>query len=354
MPDHVYNPLTDRRVILGSPYFNLLHRLRSGQLGEFTLKEETVAKLAKEEWIIPKDIPILTRYRLRVVTLEATSHCNQRCNFCPVSISPKDVHTMSLNLYESIARQLADFDHIEAVFMINYNEPTLDRFFLERIKILKKYRLPVCINTNGSGLTPAKIDAINEMGGVRFISVNLSSVNQDYYYEERKYKGLEGVLKNIDYLGKTNIAEEMVIAVLGENDQRHQINFQEIEEYFRDSTLTVKSYQITDRANCLDKGLKLENKIQQLAGCDLLGSRPVQHLHISSYGKVFLCCQDYYEKYTVGDLQIQSVEEVLVGDEMQKLRAMSYGIIEAPEDFICRQCVFALGCDKKVAHAQRL
>lgn len=352
IPGQIYNPITDRTISSDHPYFDLLHQLRVTKLPKQSFKNDELTKLADQEWIISRDTPILDRYRLKVVTLEATSHCNQRCNFCPVSISPKDVHTMSLAFYESIVRQLATFKHVEAVFMINYNEPTLDRFFLDRIKILKKYGLPVCINTNGTGLTPSKIDAIMQMGGIRFLSVNLSSLDQEYYREERNYNGLSGILRNLDYLSKIKIAEEMAIAVLGENDQRHKMNFQEIKRYFEGSTLTVKSYPITDRASCLDKGLKLNERIEKLAGCDLLGSRPLQHIHINSYGKVFLCCQDYFEEYTVGDLNVQSVDDVLVSKEMQELRAMSYGIKEAPDDFICRKCVFALSCDKKLVHAR--
>jgi hypothetical protein len=41
------------------------------------------------------------------------------------------------------------------------------------------------------------------------------------------------------------------------------------------------------------------------------------------------------------------VEEVLTGEKIRKIRAMLYGIEEAPEDFICRKCIFALSCPKK-------
>ncbi len=349
--DKIYNPLTDDFIARKHPYFELLGSIRVQEIHCKDIHSSTLNKLIQEAWIIPENTSILTRYRLKVVTLEGTAHCNQRCNFCPVSISPKDVQTMSLSLYESIVRQLADFHQIEGVFMINYNEPTLDRYFLDRIKILKKYRLPVCINTNGSGLTPHKIDTIKKMGGLRFISVNLSSLDENYYQEERQYRGLSGILKNLDYLSQVKIADEMVVAVLGEKDLTHEMNFKKIQTYFRGSELMVKSYEITNRAGCLEKGRKLDEKIEKLAGCDLLGSRPIQHLHINSYGKVFICCQDYYEQYILGDLTRQTVSEVLVSPEMQEIRAKVYGLKEASDDFICRQCVFALGCDKKLLNA---
>jgi hypothetical protein len=37
-----------------------------------------------------------------------------------------------------------------------------------------------------------------------------------------------------------------------------------------------------------------------------------------------------------------SVLEVLEGDDMARIRKWAYGVEDAPEDFICRTCVFAL------------
>ena len=42
-----------------------------------------------------------------------------------------------------------------------------------------------------------------------------------------------------------------------------------------------------------------------------MGSRPFEHLHVTATGTAVLCCQDYYEKLTVGDLKTQSVAEIL-------------------------------------------
>ncbi len=47
---------------------------------------------------------------------------------------------MSMEFYEQIVQQIAAHrDTVEGVSMIHYNEPTIDRFFLQRIDLLKKY-----------------------------------------------------------------------------------------------------------------------------------------------------------------------------------------------------------------------
>ena len=96
-----------------------------------------------------------------------------------------------------------------------------------------------------------------------------------------------------------------------------------------------------DRAGYLQIGLKVARPDRRLRGCENIGSRPLQHLHVTPRGKVVFCCEDYDEYHVVGDLTSDSVASVLAGDELAKLRRWSYGIDEAPPNFMCRKCVYA-------------
>ena len=73
-----------------------------------------------------------------------------------------------------------------------------------------------------------------------------------------------------------------------------------------------------------------------------MGSRPIQHLHITPRAECILCCQDYNEVTVIGDLNRESVCEVLTGDAFARVRRQVYGLEEAPDDFICHNCKFAL------------
>ena len=79
-----------------------------------------------------------------------------------------------------------------------------------------------------------------------------------------------------------------------------------------------------------------------LRGCENLGSRPLEHIHITAAGRVVFCCEDYDEVHTAGDLTRETVDDVLSGDEIARLRRWAYGVEDAPADFICRNCLFAL------------
>ena len=138
------------------------------------------------------------------------------------------------------------------------------------------------------------------------------------------------------------VAREMDMAVLGTGDERHQRDFAEISERFAGSLFNVKYFEVNDRAGYLQIGLRVDGRHKRLAGCDHVGSRPLQHLHITPRAKVVLCCQDYSESVEVGDLAESTVAEILTGPEMARMRRMVYGLEEAPANFICRNCKFAI------------
>jgi hypothetical protein len=250
---------------------------------------------------------------------------------------------MSMEFYEDITRQLAEFkDSIEGVSMIHYNEPTVDRFFVERVALLRRYGLPPAVLTNGWGLTPARVDAILELGGLKFLSINLSTLDRERYAADRRGDHLPVVMRNLEYVKNVRLAETMEIAVLGQGDDVHRRDFEEIGAAFAGSLFAVKYYEVMNRAGNVVVGLRPTQAIGRLCGCEQTGSRPVQWVHITPQGKCVLCCQDYHDQYVVGDLGEESLRAILGGPRMSLMRRWVYGLDDAPADFLCRNCIYAL------------
>ncbi len=336
----VYNPLTDRALAEGEAGYAELRGLLGGAASPGDLEEDVRARLAAGGWLVPAEEDVSRRYFLKYVSLEAHTVCNQGCYFCPVAYDRREDHFMPTEQYDDIVRQLADYrSTIEAVFMINYNEPTADKRFVDQVRTLKEAGLPPATLTNGTGLTPKRVDALVEMGGLRFLSINLSTLDRERYEADRRGDHLDLVLRNLDYAKDRPVAEAMDIVVLGRGDEVHRRDFQEIEARFAGSRFNVKLFEVMDRAGYLQVGLSAHN--ETLCGCDNVGSRPLQHLHINPYGKCLLCCEDYDGSYVVGDLTESTLEEVLTGPELALMRRWVYGLEEAPADFICRSCVYA-------------
>jgi Radical SAM superfamily/Iron-sulfur cluster-binding domain len=326
--DRIYNPLTDRVLVPGDAEFE---RVRDGLLDP---------ALVADGWLVQGDVS--HQHRLKIVSLETATACNQKCYFCPVSIAPREDQVMTEAMFESIVGQLTGFhETLESVFLQSYNEPTIDRRFVEQCRTLFAAKLPVAVLSNATGLTPAKVDALAESGPLRFLCVNLSTLDRERYARDRGEDHLGIVLRNLDYAKDVAVASEMKIVVLGIGDATHDTDYDAIRNRFAGSLFAVEKHVVMDRAGWLDVGLKPPERKTHLRGCDNVGSRPLQHLHITPAGKCVLCCEDYDERYVVGDLTKSSVAEVMAGDEVATLRKWVYGIEEAPADFICRNCVFA-------------
>ncbi|MGH9365475.1 MAG: radical SAM/SPASM domain-containing protein, partial [Thermoanaerobaculia bacterium] len=228
------------------------------------------------------------------------------------------------------------------VFLSNDNEPTVDPLFAERCLALFARNLPVSILTNASHFTPELAERLEREGRFRYIGINLPTLDPERYQKMHGTRDLDRVVANIDAMRARLLAQESAIVVLGDEDEAHRRDVEAIRRRFEPKGWDVRPFKIRSRpASGTFVPEPPAKKV--LRGCELMGSRPFEHLHVTATAKAVLCCQDYYERLTVGDLKSQSVAELLGGDTMARLRRWTYGVDEAPEDFLCRRCEFAIG-----------
>ena len=332
----IYNPLTDRALLPGDGTFETFRRFQDTGVADETL--------VRDGWLVREDEDLSRRFHLKVVSLETVTTCNQKCYFCPVSVAPREDEEMPTEVFERIVEQLKEFrSTIDGVFLQSYNEPTVDRRFVDHCRTLFEAGLPVAVLSNGSGLTPAKSDGLLKHGRLRFLCINLSTLDEERYERDRGENHVKAVMRNIDYAKDLPLADEMRIIVLGSGDDEHRENFEAVRDRYAGSRFDVQQHLTVDRGSWhLEVGKKAVARVGKLAGCELIGSRPLQHIHITATADCILCCQDYDENYVVGNLKTHSVREVLEGDQMARMRRMAYGIEESGPDFICRNCVFAI------------
>ena len=340
--DEIYSPILDRTLRASDPGYHDVAALARNEMTMNRLPAAARARLRDEGWLVVDAPEMSDRFRLKYVSLEAHTVCNQACYFCPVSVAPRAAHFMPDELYARIVGELAEYrETLEAVFMINYNEPTADPRFVDQVRTLKSAGLRPAVLTNGSGLTPDRVNAIVAMGGLRFLSVNLSTLDRQRYAADRGVDQLDLVLRNLDYAKDRPVAAETDLVVLGQGDDRHREDFAAIQGRFAGSRFNVKYFEVMDRAGYLAVGLRPAVPHERLCGCENVGSRPLQHLHVTPHGRCVLCCEDYSERYVIGDLTRESVTDVLTGPAFAQARRWVYGLDPAPSDFICRRCIFA-------------
>ena len=336
----VYSPLSGVSLPREGEESTLLAGLASGSLS--TADPGVVEHLRAARFLIEDVEAESRRTRLLYLSLETCTSCNHRCPFCPVSVSPREKDVMSRELFESIVDQaVAISGERLVIFLSNYNEPTFDPLFDERIRYLLERRIGVSILTNASRFTPERSALVRSLGRFRYIGVNLPTLRPDRYEKLHGTRDLDRILANMEFI-TSDLADEIAIVLLGNEDDDHRRDTEEIRARFEPKGWTIKPFKIRSRPGT-DTYVLQPPARKNLRGCELMGSRPFEHLHVTATGKAVLCCQDYYEHLPIGDVKTQTVAEILGGDTLARLRRWVYGVEEAPADFICRRCEFSLG-----------
>jgi MoaA/NifB/PqqE/SkfB family radical SAM enzyme len=337
----LYNPTTGVSIPKDGEEYRALSRIGQGLPAEAAAA--ALEHLRASRFLI-EDLDAETRRsHLLFLSLETCTSCNHRCPFCPVSVDPREREVMTQELFESIVDQVVGAGGRGViVFLSNYNEPTVDPLFEERCLALFRRGLPVSVLTNASHFTPERAARLEQAGRFRYIGINLPTLDPERYWKLHGTRDLSRVLANIDAMRARTLSEETAIVVLGDQDEAHRKDVREIRERFEPKGWQIRPFRIRSRPASGTFVPEPPPK-RKLKGCELMGSRPFEHLHVTATAKAVLCCQDYYERLTVGDLKTQTVAEILGGDAMARLRRWTYGVEDAPADFLCRRCEFALG-----------
>ncbi|HKD17388.1 MAG TPA: radical SAM protein [Thermoanaerobaculia bacterium] len=336
----MYNPLTGKELLKASPGYEALSRIQRGLAASI---DPSILEHLRAERFLVDDVFAESRLtHLLFVSLETCTSCNHRCPFCPVSVEPRDKEVMPRELFESIVDQIADVGAEGVVVSLsNYNEPTFDPLFEDRVRYLFARKIPVSLLTNASGFTPERSALFESLGRFRYVGVNLPTLRPERYETLHGTRDLARVIANMDAMHAREISEETAIVVLGAEDEEHRRDVAEIRAHFEPLGWVVKPFRIRSRPASGTYVVE-PPPLKRLRGCELLGSRPFEHLHVTGTGTAVLCCQDYYEKLQIGDLKTQTVAEILGGDTIARLRRWVYGVEEAPDDFLCRRCEFAI------------
>jgi MoaA/NifB/PqqE/SkfB family radical SAM enzyme len=337
----LYNPVTGVTIPKAAEAGRALERMAAGEAAP--IDPRVLEHLRAARFLVEDLDSESRRTHLLFLSLETCTSCNHRCPFCPVSVDPRQREVMSQELFLSIVDQCVEVGGREfVVFLSNYNEPTVDPLFEERCLALFARGLPLSILTNASHFDAERAGRLQQAGRFRYIGINLPTLDPRRYEKLHGTRDLARVLANIDAMRARELARETAIVVLGNEDEAHRRDVESIRARFGPRGWEVRPFRIRSRPASGTFVPEPPAK-KRLRGCELMGSRPFEHLHVTATGKAVLCCQDYYERLTVGDLKTQTVRDLLGGDVMARMRRWTYGVEEAPEDFLCRRCEFAIG-----------
>lgn len=271
-------------------------------------------------------------YRLVSGEIEVTAHCNWGCRFCPVANDPKPRQTMPMDLFEEIIAKLAEVETIDYVTFQFFNEPTLDKYFTDRVAVLARYGLQLALYTNASGLNRDKIDALSRHGVLRHLIVNLPSTDPQEFAELTGSRSYRRTVQNLEQAIRAGFRVQIVVNGVGERLVR---NLTEVARRYEPLGVEVSPSLTCDRVG--EVGAEYFQDVRmggRLTGCGW----PVHHANVSVRGDLFLCCNDYYQREVFGNIRDGSIDDLMSNDDAVRLRRRVFGVAEVADDFLCRRC----------------
>ncbi len=291
----------------------------------------TVELLVSKGWLQPPS-ELCVEYKLLTGQIEVTAHCNWACRSCPVSTDPKPRATMPMNLFTEIIEKLAPYETIKFVTFHFFNEPTLDRHFIDRVQVLREHEMKLALFTNASALPPVKIKALQDSGVMYRLVVNLPTLDADGLRRLTGARTFHTSLTNLDNAIREGWPVSICVNGVGPGAQR---NVDQVKERYEPQGVTVYAPEASDRAgelaNEFAQGLHIDGPLN---GC----SWPLNHAYFSVTGDMFICCNDYHQREVFGNIRDGSVHDIMTSPAAVQVRRRVFGVESAPDDYVCRGC----------------
>jgi len=275
-------------------------------------------------------------------SIEVCTACNHRCQYCPVTEFPKKQQVMPMDLFARVMSELGESGgRLKRVSFSHYNETLLDPHLTERVRIASAlpYIDHILIFSNLSLLRDSLVDDLSFAKQRLVFNINLPTTDRERYKTIHGFDHYSAVEANIDKL--LNAGYKLRI-----NAQRNVYTTDDdvngVEKLFG-NRVKVSILQSDDRSG-LVPGFDSARHEGRIIGC--VTRRVIDFVHIGVEGEVFLCCQDYFKKYQLGNIREQNLKQILSSDKTREYLGYIYGEVDAPNDFLCRSCEFAV-CESK-------
>jgi sulfatase maturation enzyme AslB (radical SAM superfamily) len=280
------------------------------------------------------------------IEIEASTHCNWRCVYCPVSQDPKPPRSMDPVLFRHILDKAVAHRPMRGISINAYCEPTIDVGFMQRLDMIANTRLKLTLYTNGTGLTLEHIQFLRDTHILNEICFNLPSLDPHVHAKMTQSpfyaKSIAAIEKCLEY------SLPVSLSVQGD-DAEIKANFPGIFEAYGQRVgfspahkmESLQSYS-SDRCGILkhERYYRGTNLQFPLIPCPV----PETWLYVNVDGDLFICCEDYYQVTKYANIRDGSIAELI---------ALPARAAHLPEncgpDAICRRC----GLMNKLINRQR-
>jgi radical SAM protein with 4Fe4S-binding SPASM domain len=253
------------------------------------------------------------------IHIETTNVCNARCTMCSYPIMERQKGYMTDELFAKVLRDCKDMG-VKDVNLQFLGEPLLDRKICDRIRAAKEFAFRVQMVSNAS-LLDATMSSQLLASGLDELRISMDGFAKKTFEDIRVGLKFERVKQNIlgflDLSSRFNGSKpRVVMTFVGLPENKNESR--QFYDFWRNKVDLVIISQAKDWAGQLplvQLGVTYTTN---------LPPPPCNHLWeemIVLYdGRVTVCCDSYDGQILVGDVKRQSLREIWVSPEYQKLR----------------------------------
>lgn len=264
--------------------------------------------------------------RLNSINLEITNRCNYSCIMCyrqNSKFKELDMNYIDAHKYIDELKEIEFL--IKNIYFHWRGEPTLSKDLVSVIAYtrIKFVNANLILFTNGSNLNDKIIDELLQ-SGISTICISIDSIDvNDYKYIRggninRVLKNFITLMNKIDSFSGKKPKVIVNTVIIDENLG----SLKKIEDYFSAYNVDVNFRMDSNRSEKINKD-----------GCYNLG----KSLYISSSGNVIPCCMDVDEYLILGNLNDNSIGDILNNNMINSILMGTQMEIE-PFD-ICKKCI---------------
>lgn len=268
----------------------------------------------------------------RQLAIETSSICNAKCVMCPYSTRKRKKGIMTADVHKIIIDKVASWNpNITSITHAGLGEPLIDVSLPQKIQY-EKLSFPsakVTVYTNGNLLNEKKCSELLN-SGVDIISISLNAFSKDLY-EQIMGISYDSTLKNLETLLQIRESYKNLIV---------NISLIPTELHSKEEINNFREYWIPRVDNVIIPpwiswgGYFSSNDKKTQWPCRYLWDT----LIINWDGNVQICCEDYDNRYSPGNIINQMPDEIFNSIRMQEQREKQVcGTFFQPD--ICMNCV---------------
>lgn len=269
--------------------------------------------------------------KFKKIYIEITNICNLSCSFCSKVEKPRKM--LSTSEFKTIVEKVKDYT--DYIYLHVKGEPLTHPNIIELINIANEYNLKVNLTTNGV-LFPKYAEELAKCENLSKINFSLHSENNIPNYCEKIFDSVnklanQTVIYRLWTLKENELDEKSTI-IVDKIINHYNLDKEFIEKVKTENNIKINSTTYVDKDN--EFTWPEINNYQSNGYCYALKTQ----IAILSDGTVVPCCLDSNGQIELGNIFIESLDEIINSERYQNLKKSFQD--RKPYEELCKSCTF--------------